>query len=154
MNFEIIKQIAALHNNAEIWDVKVGQEVEIHEIVKDWNNERIWRFKGLIIRVNKPNSHDGTFTVKGKVLGIDVEKTYPLSSQTIKEIILLDEKKIRRSKLYFLRDKVGKDARLKSLLTGERSYERGKKIEKRKIADVVSNTNEVKEETTTEENAA
>ena len=88
MNFERIKQIAALYNNAEIWDVKEWQEVEIHERIKDGNNERIWRFKGLIISVNKPNSHDGTFTVRGKVLNIDVEKTYPLSSQTIKEIIL------------------------------------------------------------------
>ena len=151
MNFERIKQIAALHNNAEIWNVKVGQEVEIHERVKDGNNERIWKFKGLIIRVKKGNSHDGTFTVRGKVLGIDIEKTYPLSSQTIEEIILLDEKKIRRAKLYFIREKVGKDARLKSLLTGERSYERGKKIEKRKITEVVAET---KEEATTEENAA
>ena len=146
MNFERIKQIAALYNNAEIWDVKVWQEVEIHERIKEGNNERIWRFKGLIIRVKKPNSHDGTFTVRGKVVGIDVEKTYPLSSQTIKEIILLDEKKIRRSKLYFIREKVGKDARLKSLLTWEKSYERGKKIEKRQIAVVA----ETKEETTEE----
>lgn len=149
MNFERIKQIAALYNNAEIWDVKEGQEVEIHERIKDGNNERIWRFKWLIIRVNKPNSHDGTFTVRGKVLGIDIEKTYPLCSQTIQEIILLDEKKIRRAKLYFIRDKIGKAARLKSLLTGERSYERGKKIEKRKIADIVKE--EKVEETKTEE---
>jgi len=150
MNFERIKQISALYNNAEIWDIKVWQEVEIHETVKDGNNERIWRFKGLIIRVKKPNSHDGSFTVRWKVLNIDIEKTYPLSSQTIKEIILLDEKKIRRSKLYFIREKIGKDARLKSLLTGERSYERGNKIWKRKIAELASTKEEVKTETTEE----
>ena len=153
MNFERIKQIAALYNNAEIWDVKVGQEVEIHERIKDGNNERVWRFKGLIIRVKKPNSHDGTFTVRGKVLNIDVEKTYPLASTSIEEIILLDEKKIRRSKLYFIREKVGKDARLKSLLTGERSYERGNKIWKRKIVELASTKEEVKEETTEEKSA-
>ena len=153
MNFERIKQIAALYNNAEIWDVKVGQEVEIHERIKDGNNERVWRFKGLIIRVKKPNSHDGTFTVRGKVLNIDIEKTYPLASTSIEEIILLDEKKIRRSKLYFIREKVGKDARLKSLLTGERSYERGNKIGKRKIAELASTKEEVKEETTEEKSA-
>jgi len=134
MNFERIKQIAALYNNAEIWDVKVWQEVEIHEKVKDGNNERIWRFKGLIIRVKKPNSHDGTFTVRGKSVGVTIEKTYPLSSQSIQEIILLDEKKVRRAKLYFIRDKVGKSARLKSKLVWERSYERGKKIGKKQIA--------------------
>jgi large subunit ribosomal protein L19 len=142
MNFERIKQIAAIHNNAEIWDVKVGQEIEIHERIKDGNNERVWRFKGLIIRVKKPNSHDGTFTIRGKVLGVDVERTYPLCSTSIEEIILLDEKKIRRSKLYYLREKIGKDARLKSLLTGERSYERGKKIGKRKIAELVTASKE------------
>jgi len=148
MNFERIKQIAAIYNNAEVWDVKVGQEIEIHERIKDGNNERIWRFKGLIIKVKKPNSHDGTFTIRGKVLGIDIERTYPLCSTSIEEIILLDEKKIRRSKLYFIREKIGKDARLKSLLTGERSYERGKKIEKRKIVELTTvneETNETEE---------
>jgi large subunit ribosomal protein L19 len=148
MNFERIKQIAAIYNNAEVWDVKVGQEIEIHERIKDGNNERIWRFKGLIIKVKKPNSHDGTFTIRGKVLGIDVEKTYPLCSTSIEEIILLDKKKIRRAKLYYIREKIGKDARLKSLLTGERSYERGKKIEKRKIVELTTvneETNETEE---------
>jgi len=156
MNFERIKQIAALYNNAEIWDIKVWQEVEIHERIKDGNNERVWRFKGLIIRVKKPNSHDGTFTVRWKVLNIDIEKTYPLSSTSIEEIILLDEKKIRRSKLYFIREKVGKDARLKSLLIGERSYERGNKIGKRKIAEIVEKKEEKVEEKTenTEEKTA
>jgi large subunit ribosomal protein L19 len=133
MNFERIKKLAALHNNAEIWDVKPGQEVEIHEEIKDGNNTRTWRFKGLIIKVKHPNLHTGTFTVRGKVLGVTVEKVYPLNSTSIKKIILLDEKKIRRAKLYFIREKIGKAARLKSLLQGERSSERGKEIQKRPI---------------------
>ena len=140
MNFERIKKIAALHNNAEVWDVKPGQEIEIHEKIKDGNNERIWKFKGLIIKVKHPNLHNGTFTVRGKVLGIDVEKVYPLNSTSIEKIILLDEKKIRRSKLYYIREKVGKDARLKSLLQGERSYERGNEIKKRKLIELENNT--------------
>jgi len=140
MNFERIKKIAALHNNAEVWDVKPGQEIEIHEKIKDGNNERIWKFKGLIIKVKHPNLHNGTFTVRGKVLGIDVEKVYPLNSTSIEKIILLDEKKIRRSKLYYIREKIGKDARLKSLLQGERSYERGNEIKKRKLIELENNT--------------
>jgi large subunit ribosomal protein L19 len=87
----------------------------------------------LIIRVKNPNLHTWTFTVRGKVLWIDVEKTYPLSYDKIEKIILLDEKKVRRAKLYFIRNKVWKAARLKSLLQGERSSERGKLIGKRKI---------------------
>jgi len=139
MNFERIKKLAALHNNAQIWDVKPGQEVEIHEKIKDGNNERTWRFRGLIIKVKHPNLHTGTFTVRGKVLGVTVEKVYPLNSTSIEKIILLDEKRIRRSKLYFIREKIGKAARLKSLLQGERSSERGKLIQKRTIAEVPAN---------------
>ena len=142
MNFELIKKIAALHNNAEVWDVKPGQEVEIHEKIKDGNNERIWRFKGLIIKVKHPNLHTGTFTVRGKVLGVNVEKVYPLNSTSIEKIILLDEKKIRRAKLYFIREKIGKAARLKSLLQGEKSSLRGTEIKKRKIAVVENDKQE------------
>jgi len=129
MNFERIKQIAVL-NNLKIWAVKVWQEVEIHEKIKEWKNERIWKFKGLIIKVKKGNSHDGTFTVRGKVLWITVEKIYPLSSNIIEKIILLDEKKLKRAKLYYIRGKIGKEARLKSLLSWEISGKRWTEIEK------------------------
>lgn len=148
MNFERIKQLASIYEN-KIWDVKVWQEVEIHEKITDGKNTRIWRFKWLIIKVKNPNLHTWTFTVRGKVVGVDVEKVYPLSSTTIQKILLLDEKKVRRSKLYYIREKIGKDARLKSLLTGERSYERGKEIEKKDL-NVAKITKEV-ETTATEE---
>ncbi len=152
MNFERIKQLASLYE-AKIWDVKVWQEVEIHEKITDGKNTRIWRFKWLIIKVKNPNLHTWTFTVRGKVIGIDVEKVYPLSSTTIQKIILLDEKKIRRSKLYYIREKIGKDARLKSLLTGERSYERGKEITKRELNISKVETKEVEKTTETTEAA-
>ena len=152
MNFERIKQLASIYEN-KIWDVKVWQEVEIHEQITDGKNTRIWRFKWLIIKVKNPNLHTWTFTVRGKVIGIDVEKVYPLSSTTIKKIILLDKKKVRRAKLYYIREKIGKDARLKSLLTGERSYERGKEITKRdlNVSKVENKEVEKTTETTTEE---
>jgi len=142
MNFELIKKIAALHNNAEVWDVKPGQEVEIHEKIKEWNNERTWRFRWLIIKVKHPNLHTWTFTVRWKVLWVDVEKVYPLNSTSIEKIILLDEKKIRRAKLYYIREKIGKAARLKSLLQWERSSLRWTEIKKRKIASVENNKEE------------
>jgi len=151
MNFERIKQLASIYEN-KIWDVKVWQEVEIHEKITDGKNTRIWRFKWLIIKVKNPNSHTWTFTVRGKVVGVDVEKVYPLSSTTIQKILLLDEKRVRRSKLYYIREKIGKDARLKSLLTGERSYERGTEISKRElnVSKVENKGIEKTEETTAE----
>lgn len=132
MNFERIKQIATL-NNLKIWNVKPWQEVEIYEKIKEWKNERIWKFKGLIIKVNKKNSHDGTFTVRWKVLWVGVEKIYPMSTNIIDKIILLDEKKIRRSKLYFIREKIWKDARLQSLLVWKNTSKRWVEIEKLEI---------------------
>ncbi len=155
MNFERIKQLASIYEN-KIWNVKVWQEVEIHEKVTDGKNTRIWRFKWLIIKVKNPNLHTWTFTVRGKVVGVDVEKVYPLSSTTIQKILLLDEKRVRRAKLYYIREKIGKDARLKSLLTGERSYERGTEIAKRElnVAKVETKKVEKTAETTTEETTA
>lgn len=129
MNFERIRQIAAL-NECRLWNVKVWQEVEIHERIKEWWNERIWRFKWLIIKVKKANSHDGTFTIRWKSLWANVEKVYPISTNIIEKIIILDEKKVRRAKLYFIRHKVWKGARLKSLLAWTKSSRRWMEIEK------------------------
>ncbi len=146
MNFERIKKLAQVYNNAEVWNVKPGQEVEIYEKIKEGNNERIWRFKWLVIKVKHPNLHTGSFTVRWKVLWITVEKIYPLSSTSIEKIVLLDEKKIRRAKLYFIRNKIGKAARLKSLLQWERSSERWKIIEKKPILNVENKIKEEKKE--------
>ena len=100
-----------------ILPVKSWMQLEIHEKITDWNNTRTWRFKGLVIKVTKPNHADGTFTVRGKAAGMTIEKIYPLSFPNFEKLVLLDQFKVRRAKLYYIRDKVGKDARMKSLLT-------------------------------------
>lgn len=92
-------------------------QLELHEHVGEDNNKRIWRFKGLVIKVKKKNHADGTFTIRGKAAGHTIEKVYPLSFPNFEKVLLTDLYKVRRSKLYYVRDKVGKDARMKSLLT-------------------------------------
>jgi hypothetical protein len=67
--------------------------------------------------VKKKNHADGTFTIRGKAAGHTIEKVYPLSFPHFEKVLLTDLYKVRRSKLYYIRDKVGKDARMKSLLT-------------------------------------
>ena len=91
-------------------------QLELHEEVGDESNKRIWKFKGLVIKVQKSNHADGTFTIRGKTAGHTIEKIYPLSFPNFKQVMLLDEYKIRRAKLYYIRDKVGKDARMSSIL--------------------------------------
>lgn len=97
-------------------DVKVGQFLEIHEKLGD----RIWRFKGLVIKTWKPSHPDGTFTIRGAAAGQTIEKVYPLSFQGFEKVALVDEYKVRRNKLYYIREKVGKDAKFKSILTADK----------------------------------
>lgn len=66
-----------------------------------------------------PNHPSGTFTIRGKVAGLTIEKIYPLSFPKFDKVLLLDEFKVRRAKLYYLRDKVGKGAKMKSLSQAE-----------------------------------
>jgi len=100
-----------------ILPIKPGMQLELHEHVGEGNNKRIWRFKGLVLKVKKKNHADGTFTIRGKVAGHTIEKIYPLSFPNFDKVLLTDQYKIRRAKLYYIRDKVGKDARMTSILT-------------------------------------
>ena len=117
MNFDRLKHFYD-NNGSKILDIKPGMHIEIHE--KDVETNRIWRFKCLVIKTKKPSHADGSFTVRGMVAGDEVEKIYPLSFNKFDKIILLDEYQIRRAKLYYIRDKVGKDARFKSKITAEK----------------------------------
>jgi large subunit ribosomal protein L19 len=96
-------------------NIEVGQYLELHERLGD----RIWRFKGLVIKLQKPSHPDGTFTIRGVTAGHTIEKVYPLSFPTFEKVTVLDEYKIRRSKLYYIRDKVGKAAKFKSVMKQE-----------------------------------
>ena len=100
-----------------ILPIKTWMQLELHEHVGEWNNKRIWKFKWLVIKVKKPNHPDGSFTIRGKVAGQTIEKIYPLSFPNFAKVLVLDEYKIRRARLYYIRDKVWKDARMKSILT-------------------------------------
>jgi large subunit ribosomal protein L19 len=71
----------------------------------------------LVIRTRKPSHSDGTFTIRGTAAGQTIEKVYPFSFQNFAKVTVLDEYKIRRSKLYYIREKVGKDAKFKSIMT-------------------------------------
>lgn len=104
----------------KLLQVKVGQLLEIHETIGEGDNKRNWKFKCLVYAVNNPQHPNGTFLVRGITSGVVIEKIYPLCFEKFAKIVLLDEFKVRRSKLYYLRTKVGKGARMKSIITPER----------------------------------
>ena len=105
-------------------------QVELHERVGEGSTERIWKFKGLIIKVRKPGSADGSFTIRGLAAGQTIEKVYPLSFPKFEKVILMDEYKVRRAKLYYIREKVGKSARMKSETYCSGSYRNRKECKK------------------------
>ncbi len=100
--------------------VKTGQLLEIHETIGEGDNKRNWKFKCLVYGVKNASHPNGTFLVRGVTSGVVIEKIYPLCFEKFSKIVLLDEFKVRKSKIYFLRDKVGKSARLKSIITSDR----------------------------------
>lgn len=119
MNFERIKTLQE-KNNVSLLDVQPGMYLEIHEKIWEGDSNRVWRFKGLVIKVKKPQNADGSFTIRGTVAGVDVEKIYPLSFTKFDKVTLLDDYKIRKSKLYYIREKIGKDARMKSKISSDK----------------------------------
>ena len=116
MNFGLIQAFAQKQQYIT-FPIKVGQQLEIHEYLGEGDNNRVWKFKCLVIAVHNPSHHDGSFTVIGETSGIKIEKVYPMSYRKFAKVILLDEFKVRKSKIYYIKDKVGKDARLKSLIS-------------------------------------
>lgn len=74
----------------------------------------------MVIKTQKPSHPDGTFTIRGVTSGHTIEKVYPFSFPNFAKVILLDEYKIRQSKLYYIREKVGKDAKFKSVIPADR----------------------------------
>ena len=121
MYYNRLKNIYDKNQNV-ILPVRPGMFLEIHEIVWEWDTKRIWKFKWLVIKVKNPNQPDGTFTIRGEAARMTIEKIYPLSFPNFSKVILLDDYKIRRSKLYYIREKIWKDARFKSIIESERRW--------------------------------
>ena len=89
-----------------------GDTVKVHVRVVEGNRERIQVFQGVVIR-RKGSGVRETFTVRKVSFGVGVERTFPLHSPVISKIELVTRGDVRRAKLYYLRDRVGKSAKIK-----------------------------------------
>ena len=96
-------------------DVKSGDTVKISVKVREGGKERIQIFEGLVIAAKHGKTLDGTFTVRKESFGISVERTFSLHSPKIVKIERVKQSRVRRSKLYYMRELSGKNARLKEL---------------------------------------
>ena len=99
----------------DVPEVQVGDTVRVHVKVKEGSRERIQVFEGTVI-AKKHGGIEETFTVRRISYGIGVEKVFPVYSPSIDHIQVVRSGKVRRAKLYYLRDRVGKGAKLKEKL--------------------------------------
>lgn len=112
---DILKELTKDQIRTDLPKLEVGSTVKVHVKVKEGNRERIQVFEGTIIKIQ----HGGiqqTFTVRRISYGTGVERTFPVNSPKIDKIEVVRKGKIRRARLFYLRDRVGKAAKVKERL--------------------------------------
>ena len=112
---DIIKNIESAQLKAEVPEFRVGDTVRVHALIKEGNRERIQIFEGTVLKRQGGSTRE-TFTVRKSSNGVGVEKTWPLHSPHVKEVEVIRRGKVRRAKLNYLRDRVGKAAKVKELV--------------------------------------
>jgi large subunit ribosomal protein L19 len=110
-----IRAIEASQMKEKVDEFKVGDTVKVHFKIVEGKNERIQIYEGLVIAIK--NSRVGrTFMVRKNSYGVGVERVFPLHSPRIARVELVRPGKVRRAKLYYIRDKIGKAAKIKELI--------------------------------------
>ena len=94
-------------------DFKAGDTVNVHVKIREGNKERIQQFQGTVIQRKHPNTNGETFTVRKVSNGIGIERIFPVISPNIEKIEILRKGKVRRARLFYLRGRQGKAARIR-----------------------------------------
>ncbi len=113
---EIIKAIEAEQLRNDIPAFNIGDTLKVYVKIQEGNKERVQMFEGTVIKKQNGGLRE-TFTVRRVAYGTGVERTFPINSPIIDKIEVSRRGKVRRAKLYYLRDRVGKAAKVKELLT-------------------------------------
>ena len=112
---DIIKEIEKEQLKSEIAEFSVGDTVKVHNRIVEGEKTRIQIFEGTVIK-RQNGSNRETFTVRKISNGVGVEKTWPLHSPNVEKIEVVRKGKVRRAKLNYLRDRVGKAAKIKEVV--------------------------------------
>ncbi len=109
---EIIRNIEAAELKSELPEFQVGDTVKVYGLIVEGNRTRTQIFEGTVIK-RQGGSNRETFTVRKSSNGVGVEKTWPLHSPNVEKIEVVRKGKVRRAKLFYLRDLTGKKAKVK-----------------------------------------
>ena len=109
---DLMKKLTEGQLKADIAEFSIGDTVRVHAKIKEGNRERIQVFEGTVI-AKKHGGIQETVTVRRMSYGVGVEKTFPMHSPNVEKFEVVRKGKVRRAKLYYLRDRVGKAAKVK-----------------------------------------
>lgn len=122
---QLIKEIEkeTLAKKSGFPDFKAGDTINVHVKIKEGNKERIQQFQGIVVQRRNENSMGETFTVRKVSNGIGVERIFPILSPNVDKIELIRKGNVRRARLFYLRGKQGKAARIKERIEGQLAEE-------------------------------
>ena len=109
---DFFKEISAGMLKTEVPELKIGSTVRVHVRIKEGDKSRIQVFEGTIIARNNSGIAE-TFTVRRVSYGVGVERVFPVHSPNVEKVETVRNGRVRRAKLYYLRDRVGKAAKVK-----------------------------------------
>lgn len=115
---DIIKELEKVQEKSNLPALDIGDFVKVHVKVKEGARERLQAFEGTVIG-RKGQGLKETFTVRRISYGVGVERTFPINSPRIDHIETIRKGKVRRAKLYYLRERVGKASKVKERLIGK-----------------------------------
>ena len=112
MSSEILKQIGDAQKKKAVVDVRSGDTVRVTQKIKEGSKFRLQTFEGVVIRVDRKESHTARIVVRKVTSGVGVEKSYLIHSPLVEKIVITKRSKVRRNNLSYLRERSGKSARL------------------------------------------
>ena len=115
VKMDILQQITQEQIRKDLPEIAIGDPLRVYVKVKEGSRERVQMFEGTVIKKNHGGIQE-TFTVRRLSYGVGVERTFPVNSPKIDRIEVVRHGKVRRAKLYYLRDRVGKAAKVKEKL--------------------------------------
>lgn len=110
---------------SDLPDFSIGDTLKVHYKIIEGKNERVQVFEGLCIAMKRGGIRK-TFTARKISYGVGVERTFPLNSPRIQKIEISRRGRVRRAKLYYIRDRVGKSAKVAELITRKQAKEKDK----------------------------
>ena len=112
MSFNVLKQIGDAQKKKAVVDVRSGDTVKVTQKIKEGSKFRLQTFEGVVIRVDRKESHTARIVVRKVTSGVGVEKSYLIHSPLVEKIEIVRRAKVRRNNLTYLRERSGKSARL------------------------------------------